>query len=117
MSKKSRLKPPLPVQPISERFPAQEEQEVELTFFSPDAKSVQVGGTFNGWRPEAAPLKPAGLGEWSVRLMLKAGQYEYRFVADGQWCDDPRATLTTTNPYGGFNSVLRVGLDDRTDLL
>jgi hypothetical protein len=115
--KKSEVKAPLPGQPISERFPAQEEQEVELTFFSSEAKTVQVAGTFNGWRPEANPLEPDGLGEWSTRLMLKSGQYEYRFMVDGRWSDDPRAALTAKNPYGGVNSVLKVGLDDRTDLL
>jgi hypothetical protein len=104
-------------QPIAERFPALEEQEVELTYFDSEAKTVQVAGTFNGWRAEATPLEPDGRGEWSARLTLKSGQYEYRFVVDGRWSDDPRAALTAANPYGGVNSVLKVGLDDRTDLL
>jgi 1,4-alpha-glucan branching enzyme len=94
-----------------------EEQEVVLTFFAPEARVVQVAGTFNGWRPEANPLEHAESGEWTARLMLKSGQYEYRFVVDGEWSDDPQATQSVANPHGGLNSVLRVGLDDRTDLL
>ena len=88
-----------------------------LTLRAPEARVVQVAGTFNGWHPEANPLERTGAGDWSARLRLKSGQYEYRFVADGVWADDPRATLTTSNPHGGLNSVLKVGLDDRTDLL
>jgi 1,4-alpha-glucan branching enzyme len=106
-----------PVQPIAERFPALEEQEVVLTFRAPAARVVQVAGTFNGWRPEAGLLTQTGAGEWSIRLMLKSGQYEYRFVVDGAWTDDPRATESAANPHGGRNTVLTVGLDDRTDLL
>ena len=106
-----------PVQPISKRFPALEQQEVVLTFFAPGARTVEVAGSFNGWRPAAHPLERIADGEWSVRLMLKSGEYEYRFVADGVWAEDPRAAQRTANPHGGHNSVLNVGLDDRTDLL
>ena len=88
-----------------------------LTFSAPEARVVQVAGTFNGWRPEANPLEHTGAGEWTARLMLKSGQYEYRFVVDGEWNDDPQATQSAANPHGGRNSVLKVGLDDRTDLL
>jgi len=94
-----------------------EEQEVMLAFRAPEARVVQVAGTFNGWRPEANPLQRAGDGEWSARLRLKSGQYEYRFVVDGVWADDPEATQRAPNLHGGLNSVLTVRLDDRTDLL
>lgn len=94
-----------------------EEQEVVLTFYAPAAKSVQVAGNFNGWRPEASPLQQTKSGEWSITLRLKSGRYEYRFVMDGAWTDDPQAIQRTPNPHGGLNSVLEVRLDDRTDLL
>jgi 1,4-alpha-glucan branching enzyme len=106
-----------PIQPISQRYPAQEEQEIVFTFSAPMAKVVQVAGTFNGWRPEANPLELIGSGEWAARLRLRSGQYEYRFMVDGVWVDDPQATQRSSNPHGGFNSVLRVGLDVTADLL
>ena len=105
------------IQPVAERFPALEEQEVVLTFFAPEARVVQVAGSFNHWQAAASPLVRAGEGEWTISLMLEAGQYEYRFVADGDWHDDPRATQFTANSYGGLNSVLRVGFDDRSEFL
>ncbi len=108
--------PPL-TEPVSARFPALEEQEVVLTFYAPAARMVGVAGSFNDWNPQASPLEHTADGEWSIRLMLRSGQYEYRFVADGVWDDDPQAVQRVANPYGGFNSVLNVRLDDRTDLL
>ena len=106
-----------PIQPVSDRFPALEEQEIILAFFAPDAREVKVAGNFNGWRPEATPLKNTGAGEWVVRLSLRSGLYEYRFVVDGCWSDDPRAAQRAANPYGGFNSVLLVPLAVRTSIL
>jgi len=106
-----------PIQPIAERYPALEEQEVVLTFCAPEAQSVRVAGSFNAWNPNANPLERSGAEEWSTRLRLKSGRYEYRFLVDGAWADDPQAIQTVANPFGGLNSVLEVELDDRTDLL
>ena len=95
-------------QPVSEKVPTQGEKEITLKYFSTDARQVLVAGNFNGWRPEATPLKKTGSGEWLVGLSLRSGEYEYRFVVDGQWCEDPEAAKREVNPYGGFNSILDV---------
>jgi 1,4-alpha-glucan branching enzyme len=112
-----RINPQPSVQPVSERFPALEEQEIILTLLAPEAGDVKVAGNFNGWQPEATPLKNTKDGEWAVRLMLRSGQYEYRFVVDGQWIEDPLTTQRTANPYGGFNSIFMVPLAVRTSIL
>ena len=109
--------PPQRIQPISERFPALEKQEIILTFSAQEAREVTVAGDFNGWSPDAAPLEKTGDGDWAVRLMLRSGQYEYRFVVDGRWCEDPQASGRAACPFGGFNSVLLVPLAVRTSIL
>lgn len=86
-----------------------EEMQATLRLYNPVARKVFVAGTFNDWRVDATPLKNVGNGEWILSLMLKPGTYEYRFVADGQWCNDLQVTDLAKNPYGGWNSVLRVG--------
>ena len=106
-----------PIQPIAERFPALAEQEVELTYYAPGATAVHVAGSFNGWSPESNLLERTESGEWLTRMMLRSGHYEYCFVVDCAWTNDPQALQSAVNPYGGLNSVLTVGLDDRTDLL
>src|ERR1039457_5219074 len=108
---------PPAVQPVSDRFPALEEQEIDFTVLAPEAREVSVVGCFNGWRPNATPLKNTGAGEWAVRLMLRSGQYEYRLAVDGRWSEDPRASQHVANPFGEFNSVLAVPLAVRTSIL
>ena len=106
-----------PVEPVAERFPALEEQEVTLELLAPEATYVSVAGKFNHWNPSATPLRNTGLGAWGVRLMLRSGQYEYRFVVDGLWVEDPEAMQRVANPHGTYNSVLTVPLAVRTSML
>jgi 1,4-alpha-glucan branching enzyme len=112
-----RAKPPSPIQRVAERFPALEEADVTLTYLAPEAKQVNVAGKFNGWSPDATPMENTGAGEWTVRLELRSGQYEYRFVVDGQWCEDPLASQRVPNSHGEFDSVLVVPLAVRTSIL
>jgi hypothetical protein len=105
------------IQTVAERFPAGQNQKAVLTFFDSKARRVCVAGTFNNWSPDATPLKNDGCGEWTAELSLKPGQYEYRFVVDGEWMDDPRVPERVRNSYGGFNSVLTLKMDDRTFFL
>jgi 1,4-alpha-glucan branching enzyme len=79
---------------------------VRFRFRSADAQSVFVAGSFNDWRPTTALTQRDG--EWTGEIQLDPGTYEYRFVVDGRWIEDPSAPDQATNPYGGRNSVLRV---------
>jgi len=106
-----------PTELVSERFPSLEEQEVIFTFLAPEAHAVHVAGDFNNWSSDATPLENTGSGEWSTHVSLRSGQYEYRFVVDGRWFEDPESAQRVANPYEGFNSVLTVPLSVRTSLL
>ncbi len=44
----------------------------------------------------------------AVDLLLKPGRYEYRYVVDGRWMEDPMAPAFTANPFGDLNSVMIV---------
>jgi hypothetical protein len=72
------------------------------------AKSVTLAGTFNKWDVKAQPMEgPDKDGYYTTRLVLAEGNYEYKFVVDGQtWVADP-TNFRHTGPYG--NSVLMVG--------
>lgn len=106
-----------PIELVSERFPSLEKQEIIFTFFAPEAHAVHVAGEFNNWSSDATPLENTGYGEWVTRLPLRSGQYEYRFVVDGRWFEDPESAQRVANPHEGFNSVLTVPLAVRTSLL
>jgi len=75
----------------------------------PHAESVQIAGDFNNWQPQKTPMQKIGSsGVWQTKLKLPAGKYRYRLVVDGQWQQDPYNEMTELNPFGGYNSVVKV---------
>ena len=74
----------------------------------PTAQKVCIAGSFNDWHPSVTPMVRLDDGEWAKELALPPGRYEYRFVVDGQWVDDPAATELIPNPFGTPNAVLEV---------
>ncbi len=76
---------------------------------APGARSVRIAGEFNGWNADVTPLRAAGPdGRFEVKLPLAPGRYQYRYVIDGRWTNDPFNHLVDTNPFGEPNSVVVV---------
>jgi hypothetical protein len=46
-------------------------------------------------------MLPLGDGHWLKELELSPGTYEYQLIVDGAWIEDPRASETAPNPFGG----------------
>jgi 1,4-alpha-glucan branching enzyme len=84
-------------------------QRVHIEFNDPAAEAVFIAGTFNDWRPSTTRMIALGQGRWAKDLVLPPGNYEYRLVVDGEWRPDPQAPETVPNPFGGLNSMCRVG--------
>jgi 1,4-alpha-glucan branching enzyme len=72
------------------------------------AANVLLVGDFTHWQETPIPLKRGTAGEWYRAVNLLPGSYLYRVIVDGQWCDDPKSTLSVPNPYGSRNSVRQV---------
>jgi len=81
---------------------------VEFRLDAPMARNVNVAGSFNGWDTQALKLKRDFYGVWRVSANLKPGRYQYRFLVDGNWMDDPKAKVTQDNGFGGKNAILEV---------
>jgi hypothetical protein len=47
-------------------------------------------------------------GIWQIKLKLEPGIYHYRFIVDGEWCDDPECTLRILNEFGTSNMLRKV---------
>ena len=75
---------------------------------APEAKQVCVAGNFNDWDAGDLPMTRDVDGNWRVSVALKPGSYEYRFVVDGVWQNDPRAQRTVANSYGSCNCIVEV---------
>jgi 1,4-alpha-glucan branching enzyme len=90
---------------------------VHFEFIHSKAATVCVAGSFNDWQPDAKPMHGRGDGHWWKDTVLSPGTYEYCLVVDGQWMPDPQAAEFAPNPFGGWNSVLRVAFSpDATHL-
>jgi 1,4-alpha-glucan branching enzyme len=83
-------------------------RRVPFTVKIDDAREVALAADFNGWTPSTTPLRKVQEGAWSATLELPPGEYQYRLVVDGRWCDHPEAPRRVPNPYGTENCVLTV---------
>lgn len=72
---------------------------------APEARHVFLAGDFSGWNTEAHPMKKGKKGTWKIKLSLLPGRYEYRYLVDGRWTNDPCCSETVGNGFGGRNCV------------
>ena len=83
-------------------------RKVTFSLNAPVAKQVVVLGDFNEWSATKHPMKKNENGDWQKIAMLPAGRYEYRFLVDGQWWNDPKNDQACPNCFGTHNNVLEV---------
>ncbi len=82
----------------------------EFFYRAPEAKSVQLAGDFTRWQSQPINLVKGAHGVWKAAVALAAGTYHYRFLVDGQWCDDPLCTVRVPNVFGSQDMVREVSL-------
>ena len=75
---------------------------------APEAQTVQLAGDFTGWELCPVSLKKLKSGLWKTTVALEAGSYQYRFLVDGQWRDDPDCAARVPNPFGAENCVRQI---------
>lgn len=66
---------------------------------------VKLAGNFTNWDHGAIMMTKGLTGEWKAQAALEPGEYEYKFMADGVWFNDPRAEKKVRNALGSENSV------------
>ena len=80
-----------------------------LEYFAPEANTVALAGDFNDWDCQAHMLKKSRAGWWKIALKLAPGEYQYRFVINGeQWVEDPENPNKRLNEFAAYNSILEV---------
>ena len=73
-----------------------------------DANEVILLGDFNDWNPKRHPMKTDGNGVWNKTVIIPPGKYEYKFLIDGNWIEDPQNDQTCLNCFGTLNSVFNL---------
>lgn len=53
-----------------------------------NARKVFLAGDFNDWKPNDISLGKT-IDGWAVKATLPAGNYQYKFIVDGNWITDP----------------------------
>lgn len=78
---------------------------------NPAGCEVYVAGTFNEWRPSQGKMSKAKDGSFRTQMQLDPGHYQYMFVVDGVWHNDPEAPQQELSPSGTVNSAFTVPPD------
>lgn len=81
---------------------------VLFQFTRPEAAAVRLVGDFNNWDEAGLAMQQDSKGVWRATLFLPHGSYQYRFLSDGEWFEDPKNTEKIVNPFGERNSIIRV---------
>ncbi len=80
-------------------------RKVQFEFPASEAQEVYLAGDFNNWDSSANAMKKDKKGLWKTTLSLKPGRYEYRFLVDGNWENDPSCAGCVPNEFGSQNCV------------
>jgi 1,4-alpha-glucan branching enzyme len=83
-------------------------QKITFSIEAPEAKEVFVVGDFNNWDPKTHPMKRDLNGVWKKSVLLAPSQYEYKFLIDGNWIEDPQNDQICPNCFGTVNSVVNL---------
>ena len=95
---------------IVPELPKQVTGGMRFTLSAPEAKTVCVVGSFNGWVKGAMPMKRAGdRGLWVTEVALRPGEYTFMYVIDNnEWVAPPLAEDFVMDGFGQTNGVVIV---------
>jgi hypothetical protein len=83
---------------------------INVDFFldAPLAKSAKLAADFTDWGNSPLDMVKSEDGVWHALVPLPPGDHSYRFIVDGQWCDDPHPAMCVPNPFGTINAIVTV---------
>ncbi|MFH2012110.1 MAG: isoamylase early set domain-containing protein [Pseudomonadota bacterium] len=79
-----------------------------FTFEAAWADEVILMGDFNNWDAKKHPMKKDKAGIWKKTAILSPGRYEYKFLVNGQWENDPENDQTSVNCFGTQNNIINI---------
>jgi 1,4-alpha-glucan branching enzyme len=90
--------------------PAATDARKTVTFkiHAPEARTVDIAASINNWILK--PMKRGKDGIWMTSFRPPPGIYEYKFLIDHHWVDDPNNHDKISDGHGGVNSVCRAGM-------
>jgi 1,4-alpha-glucan branching enzyme len=83
-------------------------RKITFSLDAADAREVYLAGEFNGWNPAEMPMKKSADGKWKKQISLPPGEFEYKFLVDDQWIEDPENIRARPNCFGTWNSLINI---------
>jgi 1,4-alpha-glucan branching enzyme len=95
---------------MSKKMHKNKTQKRRITFKleASEAKEAILAGDFNSWDTKKHLMKRDNKGRWSKIVTLAPGSYEYKFLVDGEWQNDPRNDQVVPNSFGTLNNLFNV---------
>ncbi len=84
-------------------------KRVIFSLTAPRAKEVMLVGDFTKWHVKPIQMdrmKPRSR-TFAATLSLAPGTYQYKFIVDGEWVEDPKAE-SVPNDFGTRNSLITI---------
>lgn len=84
-------------------------QKHTFRVYLPEARSVELVGSFTDWRVRPIPMLREPSGWWIARTDMDPGDHLFSYLVDGSaWMADYAASGVKANGYGGWVSQLHV---------
>lgn len=93
---------------VSRQKSPSKRRRVTLSYEAPQAETVLLMGDFNKWNEKKHPMIKRKSGLWEKIIVVQPGRYEYRFLVDGHWQNDPGNTRLCPNCFGSSNNILEI---------
>ena len=91
-----------------ERSKKIQKRRITFKLETSEAKEAILVGDFNSWDSKKHIMKRDNKGWWSKIVTLASGRYEYKFLVDGEWQNDPSNDQVVPNSFGTRNNFLNV---------
>ena len=105
---------PAPLKPVASGFTPHAKTRVEPALVAyefrhraPKARSVELVGDFNAWKPGLLRMSRDEDGVWTLSVPVAEGRHKYLFLVDGEPKIDENAD-TSDGPEGRRVSVRRI---------
>jgi 1,4-alpha-glucan branching enzyme len=85
-----------------------EKKRITFKLEAVEAQQATLVGDFNSWDEKKHVMKKDKKGRWTKIVTLAPGRYEYKFLIDGQWHNDPSNDQMVPNTFGTHNNILQV---------
>jgi 1,4-alpha-glucan branching enzyme len=82
--------------------------------YLPEARAVELVGSFTDWRVKPVPMMREPSGWWAAKVDMSAGDHLFSYLVNGSvWMADYAASGVKSNGYGGWVSQLSVEAETR----